>query len=87
MKSLARLKNIEKKVYPTLSTAQQAELLDTFIQVETMVRGSQPAPEEIEAERCRLALPIKRVRPEEISAIAEEIKKIIVGHEARKENK
>ena len=87
MKFSNRLRKLEHAISPVLSTEEQAHRLSVFIECETMVTGQRPTGAEIEAERQRLTRPIKRIRPEEISAIAEEIKKIIVGHEARKENK
>ena len=87
MKFSNRLRKLEHAISPVLSTEEQAHRLSVFIECETMVTGQRPTEASISAERRRLALPIKRVRPEEISAIAEEIKKIIVGREARKETK
>lgn len=77
MKLLQRLRKIERVCSPVLSGEDQRSLLKVFIEVETMVRGQPPTPDEIEAERIRLAQPMKRPTKEQLEAIAREIVKIM----------
>ena len=83
MKILQRLKSLERKSYPTAGEAQQAEMLDAFIEFETMIRGTPPTPEEIEDERRSLARPIKQLSKKERAKIAEEIE-ILFDEAARR---
>lgn len=73
----SRLRRLEHARSPVLSMEEQGRRLSAFVECETMVRGERPSGAEIEAERARLAQPIKQAKPEEICAIAEEIEKII----------
>ena len=77
MKFSNRLRKLEHAILPVLSTEEQAHRLSVFIECETMVTGQRPAEAEIEAERQRLAYPIKQAKPEEIRTIAEKIEKLI----------
>lgn len=77
MKYSARLDKLERNNAHRLCRDEQERRLLTFIEVETMVRGERPTEAMIEAERARLAQPIKQSKREEIRAIAEEIEKII----------
>lgn len=77
MKYANRLRKLEHTKSPVLSQEDQKRRLSAFIECETMVTGQPPTEAEIEAERARLAQPIKQAKREEIRAIAEEIDKII----------
>lgn len=74
-----RLRRLEHTKSPVLSQEEQARRLTTFIEVETMVRGRSPTEAEVEAERQRLAQPIRRPKPEELRRIAKEIETIITN--------
>lgn len=80
MKFHRRLKNLEKNAAPTLSPARQKELLEAFVEVETMVRGQPPTAAEINAERERLAQPLKKPTKNDLQAIAGEVESMIYRH-------
>ena len=77
MKLLQRLRKIERVRLPVLSGEDQRSLLKAFVEVETMVSGQPPTPDEIEAERYRLARPMKRPTKEQLETTAREIVKIM----------
>ena len=77
MKYSKRLRKLEHTKSPVLSREEQERRLSAFIEVETMVTGRPPTEAEIEEERQRLNQPPRRVKPEEIRAIAEEIEKVL----------
>lgn len=79
MKYSNRLRRLEHRKTPVLSTEEQARRLSAFVEVETMVTGRPPTEAEIKEERQRLNQPPRRVKPEEIRAIAEEIETIITN--------
>ena len=80
MKLFRRLNNLEKKAAPTLSPARQKELLEAFIEVETIVQSRPPTAAEIDAERERLAQPLKKPTKNDLQAIAEEVESMIYRH-------
>ncbi|MBR0199426.1 MAG: hypothetical protein IJQ42_04585 [Oscillospiraceae bacterium] len=80
MKYSHRLRKLEHTKLPVLSVAEQRLRLRAFIECETMVRGERPSGAEIEAERARLAQPIKQAKPEEIHEIAEMIERMIMNN-------
>lgn len=79
MKYSHRLRKLEHTKSPVLSQEEQERRLLAFIECEMMVTGRAPTEAEIEAERQRLAQPPRRVKPEEIRAIADEIERIIAN--------
>lgn len=77
MKYASRLSKLEHTKLPVLSLEEQGRRLSAFVECETMVRGERPSGGEIEAERERLARPIRKPTPNEMAQIAEEIKRIL----------
>ncbi len=73
MKLSNRLRRLERKRAPTYSPEEQREMLAAFIEIETAFNGCAPSAAEIEAERERLAQPIRKPKPAELAAIAQEI--------------
>ena len=73
MRLASRLRKLESTKAKTLSVGEQKRRLETFVEVETMFRGQPPTEAEIEAERERLAQPIRKPKPAELAAIAQEI--------------
>lgn len=79
MKLLQRLKRIEEIKAPRLSPEEQKDLLNAYIEIETIYSGKPPSEEEIEAEKERLSKITKfSLRPEELGKIADEIENLFV---------
>ena len=79
MKYSNRLHKLEHTKLPVLSLEEQRLRLAAFIECETMVTGRPPTEAEIQAERARLAQPIKQAKPEEIHAISSEIERLLMN--------
>ena len=79
MRLRSRVYKLERKKATTLSREEQKRRLSVFIEVERMVTGREPTAAEVDEERQRLNQPPRRVKPEEIRAIAEEIETIITN--------
>lgn len=77
MKLSNRLRRLERKAAHTYSPEEQREMLQAFIEIETLYNGRPLTDEEIAAEKQRLAQPIRKPKPKEIRVIAEEIKRIM----------
>lgn len=77
MRLSSRLRKLESTKAKTLSVGEQKRRLETFVEVETMVRGQPPTEAEIEAERERLSLPQKEPTKQQIQRIAEEVEQFI----------
>lgn len=72
-----RLKKLELKLIPKDEYYQnQEELLEAFIQIETFYNGRPPTNEEIEAERQKLAQPIKKYSHEEQKRMLDEVERL-----------
>lgn len=80
MKLNHRLKKLEKQKAPTYSPEKQREMLDAFIEIETLFNGRPPTAAEIDAERERLAQPLKKPTKNDLQAIAEEVESMIYRH-------
>ncbi len=81
-----RLKKLELKLIPKGEYYQnQEELLEAFIQIETFYNGRPPTDEEIEAERQRLAQPIKKLSHKEWQQNLDEVERLF-DEAARSEN-
>lgn len=77
MRLSSRLRKLESTKAKTLSVCEQKRRLETFVEVETMVRGEPPTTAEIEAERERLSLPQKEPTKQQLKRIAEEVEQFI----------
>lgn len=77
LSSCSRLRKLESTKAKTLSVGEQKRRLETFVEVETMVRGQPPTEAEIEAERERLSLPQKEPTKQQLQRIAEEVEQFI----------
>jgi len=81
-----RLKKLELKLIPKDEYYQnQEELLEAFIQIETFYNGRPPTNEEIEAERQKLAQPIKKLSHKEWQQHLDEVERLF-DEAARSEN-
>lgn len=76
MKLSNRLRRLERKRAPIYSPEEQREMLQAFIEIETLYNGRPPTDEEIAAEKQRLAQPIRKPKPAELAAIAQEIEAV-----------
>lgn len=77
MKYSNRLRRLELTKSPALSQEEQERRLLAFIECETMVTGRAPTEAEIEAERQRLAQPIRRHKSEELARIEDEVRRMV----------
>ena len=68
-----------------ISQQDQKELLKVFIEIETVFNGRPPTDEEIEAERQRLAQPIKKLSHKEWQQNLDEVERLF-DEAARGEN-
>lgn len=80
MKLSNRLRRLERKRAPIYSPEEQREMLQAFIEIETLYNGRPPTDEEIAAEKQRLAQPIRKPKPAELAAIAQEVEEIFRGN-------
>ena len=74
-----RLQRLERKMAPQneyTPKEDQKKLLEAFIEIETVFNGRPPTDEEIEAERQRLAQPIKKYSHEEWNRIQYEVERL-----------
>lgn len=82
-----RVKKLERKMASQkyISQQDQKELLKVFIEIETVFNGRPPTDEEIEAERQRLAQPIKKLSHKEWQQNLDEVERLF-DEAARSEN-
>lgn len=74
-----RVKKLERKMASQneyISQQDQKELLKVFIEIETVFNGRPPTDEEIEAERQRLAQPIKKLSHKEWQQNLDEVERL-----------
>lgn len=76
MKYSNRLHKLEHTKLPVLSLEEQRLRLAAFVECETMVTGRPPTEAEIQAEKQRLAKPIRRPTAAELAVIAREVEEI-----------
>lgn len=82
MKLSNRLRRLEHARSPVLSMEEQERRLEAFVECETMVTGQRPSNAEIEAEKQRLAKPIRRPTAAELAVIAREVEEIFRGNDS-----